>query len=610
MCGIFFGSNLKKRNDFQNQVKSALDSMNHRGPDGRGVWENKDKTAYLGHLRLSINDLSENGNQPMISPCGRYIMICNGEIYNYVALKQELEQAGHIFTSKSDSEVILHGFTEWGQGLLDKLYGMFAFIIWDNEQNSLFAARDHVGMKPLYFRDDGLDLTIASEVTGILSFMNEPKMSTEALYYVLSSGYVPQSLSIWEGVSGLKPGHFMTWSSQDEVKQTQFWTPPLPQEGNGKSPEALQFEFEALFEQIISEHLISDVPIALFLSGGLDSTAVAIALSKTNNAQDIKAITVNYTDAPREEVAYSKRIANELGLKHQVIDIQNQDIKALAERTAAAYDQPQGYSALMSLMQISGIAAQDYKVALTGDGGDEVFAGYNWYNKPPLKLRGSLFKAVYGLTRFIPASIVTSKIVSKLNAMAFERISALHGHISRLFPRFLPHEINKILSGAHASSKNSIKYHQEYDTPSLPYVRRMQSVDLMNFCTGHALTKTDRASMHYGLELRAPFLDRRMIEWAYKQPKSAQKHLSQKQLLKNYINKHLSPEITQLPKQGFSVPLEGSLTSNEMISAINDSKLIKGGIISSDWQKHIGAHYRFAKIWTLYFTALWYNHHK
>lgn len=612
MCGIFFSSNLNKQNDFANRVASALDLMDHRGPDGRGRWENADSTIYLGHLRLSINDLSEKGNQPMISPCGRYIMVCNGEIYNYIALKQKLEKSGYIFTSTSDSEVILHGFVEWGQELVNMLQGMFAFIVWDNKQNSLFAARDHVGMKPLYFREYNQDLIIASEVTGILPFVDTQTINRTALSYVLSSGYVPQELSIWEGIQGLKPGHFMTWDrGQGKVEIQPFWAPPLPEKnGTTEILDTMQLEFESLFEKIVGEHLISDVPIALFLSGGLDSTAVAVALSKTGAAKNIKAITVNYVDAPREEVSYAAQIAKALGLQHQIIDIKHQGIKELAQKAAAAYDQPQGYSALMSLMQISEIASKEYKVALTGDGGDEVFAGYNWYKKPPHALNGSLFSSVYALIGLLPSSFLRFKIPSKLSYMIYERISVLHGHLMRLFPRFLPHEINGMIDGAQFTAHNAVAYHKQYGSSFLPYVRRMQAVDLMTFCAGHALTKTDRASMHYGLELRAPFLDRRLIEWAYKKPIEMQKHISQKQLLKNYINKHLPAEITALPKQGFSVPLDGSLAEADMVDYINDSQLVRDDIISSNWQKSIGAHYGFAKLWTLYFTALWYNQHK
>lgn len=607
MCGILFSTNLKHSSaGFSESCEKALEKMKRRGPDGRALWFDAQQTVALGHVRLAINDLSETGQQPMKTADGRYVMVCNGEIYNYLALKAELEGKGYVFFSRSDSEVLLYGYQEWGENLLSKLQGMFAFVIWDNKKQTLFAARDHVGMKPLYFFEKDGDFFIASDISTLKIFHPEVQIDTDSLCSVLSMGYVPAPQTIWKNANMLLPGHFLEWSlhtAEFGFSIKEYWKPavPLPSQ-KPSSVDELETEFFSLFESVVEEHLLSDVPVCLFLSGGIDSTALAVALANKN--LDFEAVTVNFPDAPRAEVENAKFVTSELKIKHRIVDLEKKDIERLIQKTASSYDQPQGYSALLSFMQVCESVSGDYKVVLSGDGGDEVFSGYRWYQDIPRAFHPSFYTLYALLSRFN----FDSKILACLERACFARTSLLHHHSQKLFPRFLPHEINAVIQkDSDFDGAAMLEPYRRVDQENLSNVRRLQSVDLMNFCSDSILAKVDRASMHYSLEVRTPFLDKRMLDWAFSLPDEVYPQIKHKALLKKYIHKYLPPQVTECPKQGFSVPLEQSLSKQAMIEAVNKSKLVQTGVLKKNWLDFVEPDFLFAKCWVLYFLALWYE---
>jgi asparagine synthase (glutamine-hydrolysing) len=605
MCGIFCKTAYYSPPLSSEKMDKVLRLLEHRGPDNQTVWSNPSDNLQMAHLRLSINDLSEAGNQPMISPDKRYASICNGEVYNYQVLRDELEEAGYSFHSNSDSEVILHGFACWGRELPTKLQGMFAFAVWDNEEEILFAARDHVGMKPLYYTRSDQDVVISSEATPLAALQQNPELDRRALAYVLTVGYIPAPHAVWAGVSSLPAGHILEWTKDGALDVSAYWTPHT--ERNSIAVDDLQQQFEDLFEDVVEEHMMSDVPVALFLSGGIDSSALAVALARRK--QNVEAITLNYPDAPRQEVEAARAVCKTLGLKHRVVDLEKTAIEQLAKKTAAAFDQPQGYSALMSMLQISDVAAQDYKVVLGGDGGDEVFSGYSWYNTP-YRSFGVVAKILRALTKPIQ---IRSRVFAKIKHKVFAWQSVRHHHASKLFPRFLPEEVETLLSLKSAGGFGDGDMLVERDLwgrSSKKSTLDFQKLDLMSFCSGSILPKVDRASMCYALEVRAPFLDKRLIEWSFGLQDKEQDALRNKSLVKSYLSKHLPAEVLNLPKQGFSVPLDKMITVEDMEAVIDGSALVQDRYISTRWRESISPHYHLAKCWILYFLCLWYEDKK
>lgn len=578
--------------------------MAHRGPDAAGLWHDPLIPGWLGHRRLSIVDLSERGHQPLTNEDDTIRLVCNGEIYNYPNLRTRLEGLGHKFSSDSDSEAIIHAYETWGPEALENLEGMFAFALWDSVRQRLFAARDRVGIKPLYFHRNGSELVLASEAGGILGLLEKrPDPDPTGLAYSMTLGYIPAPWSIWSGIKKLEAGHYLTWTPGEAAGIRRYWEPPV-QLGAAQETDP---EWPRLFEEVLREHLLADVPLGLFLSGGLDSTSVAVGLSELG--RPLEALTVAYPGSAQDESPVARRAAREVGLDHRVLELEIDSIPDLITEVAAAYDEPQGYSALLSMFLISREAAKDYKVVLAGDGGDEVLGGYNWYRdlefSPP---RRSWIRRPTGRRR------VRSRDGAEKRARAAARFSEgspLHRHAWRLYPRFLPEEAEHLLAplGLNFDDELMLAPLRKHYRAELPLKRALQRVDLMTFCSDSILAKVDRASMTHSLEVRVPFLDRRIVEWGLSRPVENDEEVYSKPVLRRYLAPSVSKDVLDHPKQGFSLPALTGFDWNAALETIREGAWVRQGYWDRTWPRLLeqGVPYREARIWNLLMLTAWSN---
>ncbi len=607
MCGIIGFANIALGKDTR---RAGLDQIVHRGPDGEGEWSDcQDGTVWLGHRRLSIIDISENGAQPMQSADGRFVLTYNGEIYNSVALRRELEFAGAVFRSTSDTEVLLHALTFWGVECLNRLEGMFAFALWDNKSSTLTLCRDRVGMKPLYYTTISNGIAFASEATALATLLQPvqpPEISATALSYLLSFGYIPSPHAIYARMQKLKPGHYLQWHNDGKLVVREYWQPPEAMD-DCRQGEHSDESFTDLFSQVVSEHTLADVPIGLLLSGGNDSIAIAAALRDQSREKTISAFTLGF-DGDRDETEVASSAAQHLGFSHHASQLSYGNYTALTQEVMAQHDEPMLFSALLSMHQICGAAKQVGKAVLAGDGGDEVFGGYNWYRNMRKPLVGTLLpKSLRGHIARWTADPIRTRL---LNILQGGR-SDLHYHAWRVFPRFVPEEIEQLLkpAGVKFSDEQALAPLKAYDIPSLPLRRRMQRIDLMTFGADLCCAKIDRAGMRHGIEVRTPFLDRRIIEWGLTLPVEAEESKVGKPCVKRYLNCRVPREILTKPKTGFSVPIANYIDREDITRQVLDGPLIKDGIVDRDVVVHMarakgGA---FAKIWMLYMLGAWWG---
>lgn len=600
MCGFVVDLNSTSMEGRQ----SALDSLSHRGPDSAGEWISDTGMVWMGHRRLAIVGLDDLAKQPLCNENRSIWLVCNGEIYNYPSLRRRLEGLGHTFISDSDNEVLIHAYEAWGEGFVEYVEGMFAFVIWDDEGSKLLAARDRVGIKPLYFLRSGSRLILASEADAMLP-LNQAimKPNPKALAYVMTLGYVPSPFSIWEGVQKLDPGMMMIWKNDHSIKFRRYWSPPEKLEYlTRKNEEAIWCD---LFNQVTEQHLMSDVPVGLFLSGGIDSTCVATSLHE--QGKSLEAITVHFPGSNRDEAAIAAQITSQFEFPHWKIPVEISDIKSLMRQVASDFDEPQSYSALLTMYAVSRAAAEKYKVVLSGDGGDEVFAGYNWYRKLKKQNRRivpDLRWAFRSLVKRFNHPSLTRKA-----ARHFGRMSLLHRHAWNLHPRFLPEETELLMEplGLEFSDEDMIAPLKKYFIKELPMRRALQRVDLMTFCSDSILAKVDRASMAHSLEVRVPFLDHRIIEWGYSRPEEPEESTINKPLLRRYLRDRVPSTVLDHPKQGFSFRLDDNFDWDWAVDVVKNGYWIREGLWSKDWMRFLepGVPYRNARVWILAMLSLW-----
>lgn len=571
MCGFVFcsGDPFDQSSSPDETFRSACDLMTSRGPDGSGVVTLEDAKAgsvRLGHRRLAIVDTSEAGIQPMWSDCGRFVLVYNGEVYNADALRSELRAQGRRFSSQTDTEVIVNGYAEWGEAIVDRLYGMFAFAIWDTRDHCLFAARDRVGIKPLYLAEKAGNIALASDLRVLerLGFTGDVDFDALAAYLML--GYVPTPLSILAGARKLEAGQTLRWAPGGICQTRTFWQPPDQITG----PEEPDIDALAhLVDTVTREHLMSDVPIGVFLSGGLDSSLIAASLAKSTT--DLQALTIGYSDAPEEDEApIAERTAQQLGMKIERLNLDKQSATEFIDAVFPALDEPLGYSAIVSQMAISQAASKTgLKVVLSGDGGDEVFGGYRWYD-PDMRMGLGQGSSLLGClsSRFagpLPAPRLR-RAASLSREAAFVKKSELHRHLHAVFPTMRPDEVADIVTqvSADRAEELAISSLRRHDAPGLPLKRRLQRIDLMTFCEGSVLPKVDRTSMAMGLEVRPPLLDHRVIEWGLSQPISNGMDANPKQAVRSILRRRGLDFLLAEKKRGFSLKGISQLSGKNM----------------------------------------------
>ncbi|MCS6895027.1 MAG: asparagine synthase (glutamine-hydrolyzing) [Bacteroidia bacterium] len=560
MCGIagFWGEGGEKAG------WGMIDTLRHRGPDYQGVWS--EGKATLAHARLSILDLDPRSHQPFFSPDGRYTIVFNGEIYNFQALREKLQKEGAAFRTTSDTEVLLEAYVRWGKDCLKLLRGMFAFAIYDRMEKVFFLARDPMGKKPLYYTFQGGIFAFASEIKALWAHPRIPRrLSVPALHAYLVLDYVPTPYAIGEGISKLEGGHYMVVKEGELVERASYWQPPFPSAVDFTLEEATQ-KLDGLLAEAVRLRMIADVPVGVFLSGGIDSSTVAWYAQKQSGSP-ILTFSIGFTEESYDESDYALRVAKLLGTEHYAATLTPEKTLELVEEVFPLMDEPFADASILPTYFLSQFARQRVIVALGGDGGDELQAGYPtfiadryaWLLSP--LPRGVVLSLSKLAERLLPAR--DENIALDFKVRQFLRGftgKAVERH-TRWLASFLPEEIPSLLHPDYATGAQDI-----LSTCLAPYLSRVPAEATLDSQTAYLyyktylqddiLVKVDRASMYNALEVRAPLLDKEVVGFLAGLPMDFRRRGNQtKLLLKKLMKGRLPDEILFRPKKGFGIPL-------------------------------------------------------
>ena len=566
MCGI---AGIVAEGSWREKVEAMSACLAHRGPDDSGLWS--EPGVALGHRRLAILDLSPAGHQPM-SHAG-LTLVYNGEIYNYRELQRELPGP---FSSTSDTEVLLHLYARDGEPCVERLAGMFAFAVWDSRRRVLFAARDRIGIKPLYYRElPGGGLAFASELKA-LTGLGELSLDRGALGDFFSYKYVPAPKTIWSGVAKLPPGHCLRYDGRT-LRIWRYWTPALEITETDET-RALS-RLETLLAEIVPAHTLADVPVGVFLSGGIDSTLLVAHLRQA------RTFTVGFDVAGYSEAGAARRVAEHFGTEHHERTVGGVDVEQALEAIPRMFDEPFGDSAAWSTHVVAREARREVTVALSGEGGDEVFSGYRHHGKW-LAFRSS--PLARGLARRLPPFSRAALSLLRRGAVDLERYAAL-------IAPFTPAQKRALLVPELVPDDHDDLWHfRRFWDPQLPPLRRMQWVELNTLLPDGLLTKVDRTSMAVSLEVRPPLLDHRLVEFALSlDPALLRREGTGKLLLRRNLAGRVPAEVLARPKRGFSMPVSRWLADRPELVREAMARLVVQGIL------------RTAKPPQLHSTQLW-----
>jgi asparagine synthase (glutamine-hydrolysing) len=564
MCGIFGVAGFSS--DQLENARTALHTLQHRGPD---QWnEFYDENAYLGHRRLSILDLSENGRQPMVSESGDVIVTVNGEIYNFQTLREELS-AQYRFRSNSDSEVVLHGYTAWGiQGLLERIEGMYALVIYDRHRKRVLMARDRVGIKPLYYARTGSGLVWASELKAVASYCPSLTVDNTALYDFLTYQYIPAPKTMYRDCFKLEPAHYAEWDlSSKTLTIERYWQLRISEQTVEKND--AKNHVAALINQSVDEQMVSDVPVGFFLSGGIDSSVVVASASQRN--QNIHTFSIGFTDKSHDETAFAAQVASRFNTQHNQKTLSGDSIQAMFTNIRLWYDEPFADLSCFPSFLVSQFARQHVTVALTGDGGDEVFGGYKWYSRfkilNTLSLRRVKFlrKPLVWIASRLPGPF--KKFTEFLFLDPLELFARLKGAMSSTEKKTFREKWNI------PADYDDYWYFRKYYRTELPVMTRLQYLDFNTYLPDDILTKVDRVSMAVALECRVPLLATRVVEYAFSLPESVRfQKYGLKGVLKAAFENSLPSTILRRSKRGFSIPTR---VWNREVLGVNRNRFVK-----------------------------------
>lgn len=570
MCGIFgaVGDDLASID-----VEAALARIAHRGPDGQGI--HRTAGAVLGHRRLAVIDLSPAGVQPMVDGETGCALTFNGEIYNHHDLRRELEARGHRFRSRTDSEAILRGYVEWGDGVVERLEGMFAFGIWDPRTKRLLLARDRTGEKPLFYTQAGGVLRFASEIKALLASGVRARPDVTALPMLLTYGYVPESGTMYEDVLRLEPGHLAVFENGLFSPPREYWRPPFAAPPRKARLSDLRAELRGLVERAVASRLEADVPLGAFLSGGIDSTILVGVMSRVLGRK-VKTFSIGFHGDPRfDETAYARIASRAFDTEHVEFELQPASID-LVERLVDFHDGPFGDSSAIPTSVVSMLARHHVTVALSGDGGDELFCGYPRFlaaeatERVPIPIRrwasaltgaGSIApgdrRLLARARRFasVAAQPLPERLVQWCSVFGFELSDVLR-----------PDVADELSLDAPVVWAERILARSEGARP----LARVLDHNFHSYLPYDLLPKSDRCSMAHSLEVRSPFLDTALIEFAARLPDETRRRgLDTKVLFKSAFADILPPEIRGRGKMGFGMPL-GTWFRNDLASYLED----------------------------------------
>jgi asparagine synthase (glutamine-hydrolysing) len=606
------------------ESRSVLtDALHHRGPDATGGYVANDARLFLGHCRLSIIDLSGSANQPMYSADGHYVMVYNGEVYNFEELRDQYLK-GYNFRTHSDTEVILELFAKYGVKSIAWLNGMFTFAIHDKERDEVILARDGIGIKPLFYYSNGAELVFGSELKAVRDFVSGAmgrrlEVASEAIPYFLHVGFIPEPLSIYKNVYKFPSGHYAIVSGKGgKVQPVPFWQPkdsflhdPIQDEQTAYS------QYRSLLFDAVDKQMIADVPLGTFLSGGIDSslvTAVAAHLS----SRPVKTFSIGFEEARYDESRYAAEVAIHLGTEHHPFKVSINEVLGLIPNLLNVYDEPFADSSAFPTMLVSRLARQYVTVTLSGDGGDELFQGYgmyNWATRLQSPMVRALHNPMYAASQFMGARY--QRAGTLFNYSSRDR---LHSHIFSQEQYFFSERELKglLLEQTHDfTSLNALDVPSERGTAA----ERQAYWDLTHYLKDDLLVKVDRASMQYSLESRVPLLDTRLVAFAMNLDYNlkVREGWGTKYLMKRVLYDLVPQTIFERPKRGFAIPLQewlqgplAYLISDYLSPAVVERYgIVKPTAVERLLQQfRSGRHYLYNRIWTLVLLHWWLTEHE
>ena len=626
-------------------ILKSVDKLQHRGPDDCGTWTDSKSGIALGHRRLSVLDPSNAGHQPMISQDGQLILTYNGEIYNFLELRKDLEAGGTQFKSQSDTETLIAGISRWGLlETLKKLNGMFAFALWDRRQQRLQLVRDRFGQKPLYYGWANNNFVFGSELSALLEFPGfEQNIDRDAVRLLLQHSNIPAPHTIYQDCWKLMPGTILTIGPQDLKYRTlrepeAFWSPVEAAAKSLSSPLQLSTNqaidrLKAEVSNAVSRCMVADVPIGAFLSGGIDSSLVT-ALMQESSTAPIKSFSIGFVDQGYNEAIDAKKIAHAIGTDHTELYLTSKDAQSIIPSISTIYDEPFADSSQLPTHLVSRLARQDVTVTLSGDGGDELFGGYNRYmwarrlgqlvSHYPHWLRSWLTKGLHTLSpgqwdrvysmasKFsIPKRPITQfgdKLYKFGNMVSAPGHREMYWHLVSQWE-----DPSSVVMGERLTPHPRHKHYKWPPVDSL--VQQIMLLDTMFYLPNDILVKLDRASMAVGLEARVPFLDHKLFEFAWRLPLTLKvRNGCGKWILRELLDAYLPRPLFERPKMGFGVPLADWLRhdlrewGDDLLSVNNlrHTGYFDPTIVQAMWKEHLsGAHNHQYQLWPVLMFQAW-----
>lgn len=622
MCGIA-GFTVK---GFENASESSLHAMgnaiSHRGPDASGVY--LDGGVGLCHRRLAIIDLSEAGVQPMYSADKKVVIVFNGEIYNYQILREQLVEDGYSFTSQTDTEVIIALYLKYGEACLEHLNGMFAFALWDVTKQELFIARDRLGKKPLYYYSQDGRFAFGSEIKAILALENIPRdIRLDAVYDFFAYQYVPDPKSIFKHIHKLPPAHYLKLNSHGFTIH-EYWDVSFKQISEDTEDEHKE-KLKALLEKVTKQRMMSDVPLGAFLSGGVDSSGVVAMMAKASDSP-VKTCTIGFDDEKFNEADFAREIAQKYQTEHHEF-IVNQNVAERLDHIVSFFDEPFADPSLVPTFFVSELARKAVTVALAGDGGDEMFAGYEKYttddienrlrNKFPKTMRKNLFPRLAKLAGIIPGSL-GKKAKSLLTSLSHDPAMGFYITNSMMTDKTWNALVRDDVAGQlkdYHPSQYTVDMYNKADGPD--HLSKILYTDIKTYMTGDILVKVDRMSMANSLEVRAPILDYQIAEFAASLPSDEKYRAGEKKyLLKEVFKPFIPDSLLYRKKMGFSTPLDewfrGELKILAQQTIVEKSfglaLVFKNKAVIKIWEQHQAkTHDHGIILWSMLMYEMWWQ---
>lgn len=618
MCGIcgFY----KKQNISYRDLSFMNNLMKHRGPDDSGVEITETSDGYkvgLAHRRLSINDLSPMGHQPMSSPNDRLTVAFNGEIYNFLELRKEL--ADYPYKGGSDTEVILAGYLKWGIDVVEYLNGMFAIALYDRDEEKLYLIRDRIGKKPLYYWINNDGIVFASELKPIMACPGfDENIRRDILPRYLYQQYINAPDTIFENVYKLEPGAVLEYD-KGGCRTWKYWDIKTVYRKLSSNPvteyDTAKEKLKDILKKSVSDRLVADVPVGTFLSGGYDSSLVT-ALAQEQSEAPVKTFSIGFTEKEYDESVYASEVARYLGTDHTNLIIDEQMMLDQVSSIAQYYDEPMADNSQIPSMLVSQLARKEVTVVLTGDGGDEFFCGYNSYDYVRLAQNVDLLGAMLYHT-----SAVLKHMPSKVQLVALNRDKDTKTQFAR------QELIDTVCDFINSDDKKEIKYHIERSYNVRSWQIRRMLLDQDTYLPGDILAKVDRATMKYALEARCPILDTRVMEYSYRLPQKFKYfHRDKKHILKDIAYDYIPKELLDRPKQGFGVPIDKWLRGplkEELMSYSEPAFLKQQDVFDSDYVKKFIDEYLDYSVsetgteigkgritWSFYVFQQWWSYYK